>query len=530
MAVLILNANSASALTLSVMQTGGETQPIDIGEITPSFLGADRNSIRGQKRQFGTVSSLVDTSTKDSIKAAFSPSRSIACSGDLLGNIQTQCTVKYTGCRIIQGTSPLLWEVSLTLSEVQPNVTLLRYAPGDTITGESFTRGSSAPYCDGNGVYQSLGNNVKRSAHVIPVLGLATLLLEDSRLQSGLWSRDLTNAAWVKTGTGTSAFTAVGLDGTSNSATTLTDSDAAAGTTWQRSLTISNDSNRHAVEFWIKKDSDTTRFPLFQLQLSGGTAVTQATGLNTQTGAIAANNNIGVVTQRVWDAGLWWVVELTATNNTTGNTTLRTTIWAAFGSTIAVVNVATTGSIVVGQAQVELNAPFGSSPVFATSGSVTRSGDSYSLPFTDPPKELTVYAKFVELGTVRTPSAHNFSIGNAAQTAPIFVCYAPAGKYRAHHHNGVAAVTSEAAVAPAFNDIVELCVHLYGDGSVDLIQSINGGAATTSTQSAANTLSTAWSGLLCWLNSGGSGAQGFTAIQSFKIIAGARSLTEMRAL
>ena len=44
-------------------------------------------------------------------------------------------------------------------------------------------------------------------------------LIEEARTNDALWSRDMTNAAWVKT-TMTTALNAVGIDGTANSATT----------------------------------------------------------------------------------------------------------------------------------------------------------------------------------------------------------------------------------------------------------------------------------------------------------------------
>ena len=521
---LILDAGSASPVNL-VVQSAGEGAPVEIGTVSQSANGADRSSVRGVKRNFGSLTSFVDTATKDSILSILKSGRQLPCSGDLLGNLQTQCTVRYTGATMIAGLVDF-WTVGLALNEVQPNVTLLRYAPGDTITGEAFTRSTVAYQTNVSGIYVSKAIDTKRDGHYIG--GVVSTLLEGARTNSCLQSNVLTTT-WTLSGAGTRTQDAVGLDGTANSATTIADTSAAAQTTVNQTITVPVDSNKHCASFYFKKDSDTTRFPACMLQISGGTTVRRSAHLNTQTGAIADDNPAGTGSSRVVDDELWWIVELTVTNNSTaGNTSLLARVYPAAGTVLGTGDVAATGSCIVGQVQVELNSPSYSSPIFTTTAAVARGSDSESLPHTTPPQEMTVYAKFVEQGTIGIANARVFQISDAAGTSPYFTCYSTGTAYRARHTSGGVDQLSTLAVAPAIGDTVELCFRLFGDGSIDITQSIDGAASTSGAQSSALPFASAWSGLLAWLNSVGTSAVGFTALQQFKVIAGSRSLDEIR--
>lgn len=81
------------------------------------------------------------------------------------------------------------------------------------------------------------------------VLGL---LIEGSRTNLGLWSNDLTNAAWVKTNA-TAALTSIGPDGVANSATRLT-ATAGNGTALQ---TVVSASATRANTVWLKRATGT---------------------------------------------------------------------------------------------------------------------------------------------------------------------------------------------------------------------------------------------------------------------------------
>jgi hypothetical protein len=191
------------------------------------------------------------------------------------------------------------------------------------------------------------------------------------RKNSALWSRDLTNAVWVKTGSVGFALNAIGLDG-STSGTTLTDASATLFGAVTQTVTIPNDGASHTVSFWIGKDSNQARFVGMDAILNGGSSVTRNLNLNTQTGAIGNYSApVGVGAVRVVDEILWWVVEVVLTNNTTGNFQLNTVVYPSVGTVFGTPSAAAQGSCVVGQVQVELNATAFTSPIFTTSAAVT---------------------------------------------------------------------------------------------------------------------------------------------------------------
>lgn len=485
MATLVLNAGTSSALSI-VCQRAGTAAPRLVGGVSPSFQGALRSTVRGQAKVIPILASYVDTATEAAIQAAFYNGAQIPCSGDILQNIQTLCSIDNVVSNMIPSLAGF-FEMSFTVNEVNASTILLKYTPGDTITGEAFTRSTVAYSHNAAGGATPLSQaaiDVKRDNHWL--IGVRSLLLEAARTNQLLWSNDFSNAAWAKT---TCTITTGIADPASGStACTLTATGA----------------NSHCLQ-----------------TLAAGASLVRTNSIwlrrRTGTGVVFLRDapNTGFVDVGTGLSATWTRFSLTAAASTGRNLDIQ---------------IATNGDAVDAWMGDEEDGAFASSEIATTTGALARGADTYSLPFTPAPVELTVYIKFVELGTLLT-QARVFEIGSAAGATPRFLCFASGGFYTALHHNGTAQVTSALGVAPAINDVVELVVRLYADGSVDITQTINGATATVSTQSAANPLSTAWAGQLCYLNSIGTtgGGVGFIAIRSFKACAGARSLTEMRA-
>lgn len=85
----------------------------------------------------------------------------------------------------------------------------------------TFTRSTTATYFDSAGLLQTAAVDALRYEYDPVTLEIKGALLEGARTNVALWNRDCTNAAWTKTNI-TAAKTQVGIDGVTNSASSLT--------------------------------------------------------------------------------------------------------------------------------------------------------------------------------------------------------------------------------------------------------------------------------------------------------------------
>lgn len=469
---------------IKVSPSSGKTDWNDATDRRRSFDNTYRASATGgAARDWHFSTPPITRAVAGTYRAVLSQVQAQMCSGEGL-ELPTMCCAELIGETPVKGAASNYVSLDFALHESASKRLLLKYAPGDTITGESFTRSTTATYRDSNGIVATAAINVKRAAHY-PVTGTPNtpyLLLEDARTNAALWCKDLTNAVWVKT-TMTTATT-TGADGVAASATRLT--ATAGNATVSQSVTLG--SSARYMSAYVKR-------------------VTGSGTIQMTTDAVGADWQTIVVT-----AG-WTRLEIPTKTLANPN----------FGFRIV-----TNGDAIDVDFVQNENGTFASSAIPTTTVAVTRGADSYSLPFTAPPQEMSVYAKFVEGGSILVNGSRIFEVSSAAGADARFLSYNASGPYSAFHGNG-SAVTSPQVPAPAMGQTVEFVARLFGDGSVDSVQSINGTAATFGAQSAALALASTWSGSLVWLNSEGTiGGIGFTAIQQFKIVAGSRSLAEMR--
>lgn len=112
----------------------------------------------------------------------------------------------------------------------------------------TFTRSTTAIYFDSTGVLQTAAINIPRFDYNPVTFTPKGLLIEEARTNSLLHCRDLANAVWVKTNT-TAVKNAIGLDGITNSASTLT-ATGATGTCLQ-TLTLAAAARSYSV--YIKR-------------------------------------------------------------------------------------------------------------------------------------------------------------------------------------------------------------------------------------------------------------------------------------
>lgn len=166
-----------------------------------------------------------------------------------------------------------------------------------------------------------------------------------------------------------------------------------------------------------------------------------------------------------------------------------------------------------------------------TSGATaTRNADVLPFPFPARPQVMTVYVRFVELGSVLVTNARVFQIGSVTSASPRLILFKASGGFRFQHQTLNGAVLATAAALSSIGDVMEYVCQLDTTGAVNLIQSINSAAKVTTGFSGGLTFAAAWSGPLLWLNSAGIGNIGFNAFRNIVFHRGVQTIETMRRL
>lgn len=158
-----------------------------------------------------------------------------------------------------------------------------------------------------------------------------------------------------------------------------------------------------------------------------------------------------------------------------------------------------------------------SSYISTGASAVTRFADSFYWDYTPAPQGMMAYVRFIESGTV-SAAGRIIHIGNAGGSGAQYMIYVAAGYYTAYHHNGTSVVTSTLAAAPSIGATVELIALMDTDGTVQIIQSINGGAVTYGARSAALAPPSAWGDTRLWANSQGTSGLGAVWLAELKLV------------
>ena len=407
---------------------------------------------------------------------------------------------------------------------------LFWYRAGDTLSAATFTRADSGRYyAKGYGAVTTASTNIARiEYHDTDSDGVRetpSLLLEAGRTNLCLRSETLDNASWTKSDTTISADAATAPDGVATADAIV---EAATTATHYINQTFAGLSNDTVYTFsvflkaWSGRDfgSIETRSKANALQI---------TYFDISTGAIGTNGHTNAFMERL--ASGWYRCSVTR-DVATGATTPEVNIGIADADNSSTYLGDVTKGIYAWGAQVEAGIGV-SAYIPTTSASVARAVDQLSFPFVARPQAMTVYARFVERGSViNTPvQGRLFEIGASSPTQPLLRVLVSTG-YRAQHVNlaGTSVTTTALGSTPAFGQLVELAVQLSGVGAVTLLQSINGGAVSDSGATSAATLAQTWSDDVLWLNSVGTTTPGLNAFLSVAIVRGIHDMVAMRRI
>lgn len=165
------------------------------------------------------------------------------------------------------------------------------------------------------------------------------------------------------------------------------------------------------------------------------------------------------------------------------------------------------------------DAAFKTSEIATVTGAVTRAADSFYWTYLHAPQTKMIYCRFVERGTINVAGGRVWLIGGATGVDPYLVVAVSGGFYSVTHKpTSILNVQSTLAVAPVLGDTVELVVILFFDGSVSIIQSINGAAVSSAGPSSAAALQAIWNDTRLWLNSEGTTGVGVAGFAELKLV------------
>ena len=362
------------------------------------------------------------------------------------------------------------------------------------------------------------GTGVARTAHYVTPTGasapIQTLLLEPQRTNLCIRSEEFD--AWTSINTcNVTANATTAPDGT-----VTADLLTATLTTSARILTVTfTGDGEKCVAVYLKAATASTS----QVLLYDNTAATSRHRINVtwSAGVMTASSGAGAGTLYPVEAlaNGWYRLLFSATGVIAANTNQVRILPSTTSAT---------DSTYAWGAQVE-NAIVPSSYIKTGATTVTRNADSFYLPFTAPPQQMTVYVRGVELGTYAVASGRYVSISSAASNNPrLLLLQATAGP-RVFHDNGTANVSSTSTGQPSRNQIVELRGVLSANGAVTLGRTFGGAAEVVASTSAGLTLPSAWSAERIYVN-GTASVEGQFAFTHVAVVPGIQTMAEMRAI
>lgn len=374
------------------------------------------------------------------------------------------------------------------------------------------TRSSAARIADQRGVLHAPIINTPRIGwDTVAGERRPTMLLELARTNSLTYSQEIDNAAWTKSNATVTANAILAPDGTLTADKVA--EDTATSTHYVgRTGIAATASTQQAISFFAKPAE--RDWVWVQTSDKAGTAANSWINVRTgATGTVAASHTIRTVS---FGDG-WYRVEITMDSGVGAGTMAFYPASVTDNNVTSFAGTSGYGFYLWG-AQFEVDGSYVTSYIPTTSATATRSADVFYWDHTPIPQAVMVYMRFVERGTVGVSGSRILFFGNSAAAAPRLAIKVLSARYTVEHHNGTAGVEVSMGTAGTVGDTTELLAILFSDGSAQLVQSLNGAAVTSTAATAANALPTAWSDKRAYLNSEGTGGQGFNRYAEVKVV------------
>jgi len=388
----------------------------------------------------------------------------------------------------------------------------------ESIAAATFTRTGVAWQTDETMDIDAVATQVARDAHY-PVQGSPSLLLEGARTNAWTYSEDLDNAAWTKTrcSIGSSQLAPDGA----MTADQLVE-DNSLDTHYLYRLTPAHTANMFQSLSFFAKAGTRTSLCIRTTHKDGTTALSYVNLATGAAGTTAAGHTMRIVPY----INSWYRIEL-SWDTLAGATAPEIIIFMAIAEAVLYQGDGASYLALWGiQFEVDVRPP--SSYIPTVAGTVSHGQELFYFDMTADPAPMTIYLRYMELGTIKTNSLGLCYLGLAAGTGARLGVYVNAGVYRAHYDNGVSGVTSDAAEAPVVGDTVEVRVTLRANGQLQIHQSLNGAAETSGAETGALILPAAWGDDRFYLNSIGSGLSGFAAFHKVRILYGIQTRATCR--
>lgn len=357
--------------------------PGTLSTFVPGGVPALQNARVEQNRWPSSDNS--DTPTTQIITVANGRTYQLRIGSSSTSGATAVCSGAFVGTLTSDGNAPQSFDIAKTSSSTSLTVTITGGVAGiqlDDVTGKAdqnpseYRRVDAANGYYGFAYYDTEKANTVTGGVVAEAVGAKlsptpTWVHWSASVNSQIRSRafDL----WGNGGTPTKIQDQVGIDGVPDTAWTLGDDNTGAAESVLSNVTIPDDSNPAVFSAYIGKDADETRFPEFQLILTGGTERRIKTQVNTKTGVIVDRDIVGTAASSIESfSNNFWRLTLKVQNNSSGNTTATKKVFPSVTTSWNTVETAAVGAVVVDWAQFELNKEFSSPPILTTGSATSR--------------------------------------------------------------------------------------------------------------------------------------------------------------